>query len=99
MKLIPETFSKSGWQFRQIERKGNLAIFERSKDEGKPHYEVVKIRAHNGFKIPGTETMAEPAEVYPSDTAWGRDGFTYSTLDEARQKLESWSSEPTVSRR
>lgn len=89
MKTIPETFTKSGWHFRQIERRNQWAIFERWKDEGcQPHYEVVRIRSHDGFKIPGTETMAEPAEIYPSDTAWGRDGFTLTTIEAAREKLD-----------
>lgn len=87
MKTIPHTFTKNGWHFRQIERIGNLAIFERFKDAANSHFEVVKIRAHNGFKIPGTDTMAEPAEIYPSDNAWGRDGFTLPNLEEARQKM------------
>jgi hypothetical protein len=90
MKTIPETFTKSGWHFRQIERRGEWAIFERysARRNARTHYEVVRIRSHNGFKIPGTETMAEAAEIYPSDSTWGRDGFTLPTVTEAREKFE-----------
>jgi hypothetical protein len=90
MKTIPETFTKSGWHFRQIERRGEWAIFQRHacREDARIHYEVVRIRSHNGFKIPGTETMADPAEIYPSDNVWGRDGFTLPTITTAREKFE-----------
>jgi len=90
MKTIQEIFQKSGWGFKQIERRGEWAIYERTAilDNAKAHYEVVRIRSHNGFKIPGTEQMAEPAEIYPSDAVWGRDGFTLPTFDQAQEKLE-----------
>lgn len=88
MKTIPETFEKSGWHFRQIKRRGECAIFERWKGGGVPHFEVVRIRQHKGFKIPGTEIMAEPAEVYPSDNTWGRDGFTFTKIEESLMKFE-----------
>ena len=88
MKTIPETFPKLGWNFRQIKRKGDLAIFERSKPETLPHYEVVRIRQHQGFQIPGTDEVAEPAELYPGNTAWGRDGFTLNTIEEAEAKFQ-----------
>jgi hypothetical protein len=88
MRLIPESFEKNGWQFRQIERRNQWALFERRKPGGKPHYECVRIRSHNGFKIPGTETMAEPAEIYPSNETWGRDGFTLLSLERGIAKLD-----------
>ena len=93
MKTIPETFSKNGWRFRQIERVGQWAIFERRsfRANSSAHYEVVKIRAHDGFMIPGTETMAEPAECYPSTSTWGRDGFTLPNIDAARVKFQQLS--------
>lgn len=90
MKTIPETFTKSGWHFHQVDRRGEWAIFERHAVRGnaRTHFEVVRIRSHNGFKIPGTDQMAEPAEIYPSEGVWGRDGFTLTTLERALEKFE-----------
>jgi hypothetical protein len=90
MRTIQETFQKGGWAFRRIKRHGNWAIFERTalRDNAKPHYEVVRIRSHNGFKIPGTAETSKPSEFYPSDAAWGRDGFTFLTIQQAQNRFE-----------
>jgi hypothetical protein len=82
MKPIELTFTKSQWHFEQLSRVGDIAIYKRKKN-GDPHYEVVRIRRHNGFKLP-TGEMTEPAEYYPGDNAWGTDGFTFVRLDVAQ---------------
>ena len=77
MKTIPPIFKKHGWNFDQMTRQGNVAIFARWKWQGPRHLEVVRIRQHDGFPLPdGTRT--EPGESYPSEKQWGRDGFTFS---------------------
>jgi hypothetical protein len=89
MKQIETKFTQKGWDMRQVQREGSFAIYERSKDGKNHHYEVIRIKSHNGFPIPGTDETSEPAEYYPSDTSWGKDGFTIHDLGEARQKLQS----------
>lgn len=90
MKPLDPAFTKSGWQFQQLRREGNTALFQRWKPEGlPPHYEVVRIRSHNGFKIPGTDKISDPAEYYPGDTAWGRDGFTFVSMETAITKFDT----------
>lgn len=84
MRTIPHTFTKIGWTFTQINRRGHIAIFSRWKDPAKPHMEVIRIRTHNGFPLPDG-TRAEPGEIYPSDNQWGRDGFTFSGKDMAER--------------
>jgi hypothetical protein len=87
MKQIETEFTQKGWQLRQLSRVDDIAIYERSKEGAAPHYEVVRIKSHNGFQIPGTEQMSEPAEYYPSEKSWGVDGFTFSTIKDASERL------------
>jgi hypothetical protein len=89
MKTLETTFKQKGWTHTQVQRQGNIAIFERQKEGVKPHYEVVRIKSHNGFQIPGTDQRSEPAEYYPSENAWGVDGFTIHDLDEATAKMNT----------
>lgn len=89
MKILEKEFTSKGWIHQQITRSDNVAIYKRWKDGGlDPHYEVVKVKSHSGFKIPGTENMSEPSEYYPGENAWGRDGFTCSTWNEAMDKMQ-----------
>ena len=86
MKPIETQFTQKGWQLQQLSRTGNIAIYERSKEGALPHYEVVRIKSHNGFQIPGTDERSEPAEYYPSDNAWGVHGFTFNSIEDASVK-------------
>jgi hypothetical protein len=87
MKQIETQFTQKGWQLTQRHRVYDIAIFERVKETVEPHYEVVRIKSHNGFQIPGTDRMSEPAEYYPSEKSWGVDGFTFSSMEEASAKM------------
>lgn len=86
MKQLETEFTRLQWHHRQILREENIAIYERSKD-GNLHYEVIRIKSHNGFKLPSGE-VTSPAEYYPGDNAWGVDGFTLPNSVAARAKFE-----------
>jgi hypothetical protein len=81
-------FRHGGFNFRQIVREGDVAIFEQTWS-GCPDpsvcYEVVRIRRHDGFEIAGKRI--EPAEFYPKSESWGVDGFTLTDRDRAFAKL------------
>lgn len=87
MRQLPTQFTESGFLHEQVVREENLAIYRRSKGSTE-HYEVIRIRSHNGFPIPGTDKRAEPAEVYPRAEAWGIDAFTKPTMEDALRKME-----------
>lgn len=87
MKRIETEFTQKGWQHTQIERRSNVAIYKRFKEAVQPHYEVVRIKSHNGFQIPGTDQISEPAEYYPSEKSWGVDGFTFNNEAQAKAKM------------
>ena len=87
-KPLPTQFRRDGFDYRQIAREGNGAIYEQRWTgcaEPSVCYEVIRIRRREGFQIGGR--FVEPAEVYPNSEAWGVDGFTLRDKDAAFAKL------------
>ncbi len=97
MKTLPEQFRSNGFDFRQLKRVGDVAVFEKSKPILKPSrgyemirsFEVVKIQSHNGYEI--AERKIEPAESMPSSESWGRLGWTFTDLQSAENKFNELS--------
>jgi hypothetical protein len=88
-KRLPTRFRRDGFDFRQIAREGNAAIYEQTWSgcaEPSGCYEVIRIRRREGFQIDGR--LVEPAEVYPNSEAWGVDGFTLTDKDAAIAKMQ-----------
>ena len=87
-KPLPVEFRASGFNYWQIAREGDAAIYEQTSSRySNPSvcYEVIRIRRRDGFQIDGR--FVEPAEVYPSSDAWGVDGFTFTDKEAAFAKL------------
>ena len=88
MKKIEKTFTSKGFNFKQIVRDGDMAIYEKCAEGSKcPSYELIHITSHNGYVIGGSKVPA--SEVYPGDSKWGVDGWTYPTLELAKSKLKA----------
>jgi hypothetical protein len=86
---LPTRFRRDGFEYRQIAREGNAAIYEQTWSgcaEPSVCYEVIRIRRRGGFQI--GDRFVEPAEVYPSSGVWGVDGFTLTDKDAAFAKLK-----------
>jgi hypothetical protein len=76
-KPLPIRFRKEGFNYRQIIRDGNAAIYEQTWNgwcNPSIAYEAIRVRHREGFQINGR--FVEPAEVYPKSEAWGVDGRT-----------------------
>jgi hypothetical protein len=87
-KPLPTRFRRDGFNYRQIAREPNAAIYEQTWtgcSDPSVCYEVIRIRRHEGFQINGR--FVEPAEIYPKAEAWGVDGFTLTDKDAAFAKL------------
>jgi hypothetical protein len=86
---LASEFSRNGFNYRQLVREGNAAIYEQSWS-GCPDpsvcYEAIRIRRREGFEIDGR--FVEAAEVYPNSDSWGIDGFTCTDKDGAFAKLK-----------
>jgi hypothetical protein len=88
MKKLEVTFSKKGFNYSQVTRKGNFAIYKQENvkvKNGSKNYEVVEIKSHNGYEIGGSKIAA--AEVYPGSSQWGLLGWTYSDLKSAENRF------------
>ena len=87
-KPLPNRFRRDGFNYRQIAREGNAAIYEQTWNgcrNPSVAWKVIRIRHREGFRIGGR--FVEPAEVYPKSEAWGVDGFTLTDKDAAFAKL------------
>jgi hypothetical protein len=88
-KPLPTRFRRDGFEYRQIARERDAAIYEQTWSgcsEASVCYEVIRVRRRDGFQIGGR--FVEPAEVYPNADAWGVDGFTFTDKDAAFAKLQ-----------
>jgi hypothetical protein len=87
-KPLPTHFRRVGFDYRQIAREGDVAIYEQTWSgcsNPRVCYEVIRIRRHEGFQIDGR--LVEPAEVYLNSDVWGMDGFTFADKDAAFAKF------------
>src|SRR5262245_9131628 len=83
-KPLPKKFRHDEFDYRQIAREGDIAIYEQTWNGGQNPsacYEVICIRRREAFAI--GRRMIEPAEVYPKSEDWGVDAFTVSNKDAA----------------
>jgi hypothetical protein len=87
MKKIEKSFVSKGFEFKQIVRNGDMAVYEKCAPNSKcPNYELIHITCHNGYEIQGNKIP--PSEVYPGDSQWGTHGWTYTTLQDAKENLK-----------
>jgi len=84
---LPTRFRHDGFEYRQIVREHNAAIYEQRWTgcaDSSVCYEVIRIRRREGFQIGAR--LVEAAEIYPNSEAWGVDGWTVLTRDAAFEK-------------
>jgi hypothetical protein len=99
-KPLPKEFRRDGFNYRQIAREGDVALYEQtwlSCAEPSRSYEVILIRRRDGFQI--GEKLIQPYEIYPNCDAWGTDGFTVTDRDKAWAKFIEISLEEPARRR
>jgi hypothetical protein len=87
-KPLPTRFRRGGFDYREIAREGDAAIYEQSwGDCADPSvcFEVIRIRRREGFQIGAR--FVEPAAFYPNSEGWGVDGFTLTKKDAAFRKF------------
>jgi len=86
-KPLPPRFLHGGFDYHQVTREGDVAIYEQTKATcpNLCNYEVIRIRKRDGFSIAGK--WIEPAEVYPNAESWGSDGWTCGDKEAAFSKM------------
>ena len=87
-KPLQTRFRHDGFDYRQIAREGDAAIYEQTWSGcSNPAvcYEVIRIRRREEFRI--GNRFVETAEVYPKAKGWGASGWSFSEKDAAFAKL------------
>lgn len=75
-------------QFKMIDRSGDVAIYSRTDKVGKETYEVVVIKtSKRDWVIDGKVAVPAGKESYPPSSAWGTSGWTFGTIEKAREKF------------
>ncbi len=85
MKTLATTFRKDGFDYEQVERHGNAAIYKQSKGPKNVHFEVGRIRQNKERQQFGVTIPA--AESWPSSEEWGIRAWTYTDLTHAQTRL------------
>jgi hypothetical protein len=99
MKTIQKKFTYKTFQYKQLLREENVAIYEqklKDAEDGlslKKNYEVVVIDSHNGYEIAGN--IIPPSEMYPSSNQWGVKGFTCLSYEDALVKFKKLKKQET----
>ena len=85
---LEQTYKKNGYQHEIVFRDEVYAITKlTSMEDGRfICYEVFKIKKSNTFTIKGS--IIEAREATPPNEAWGRDGYSVRTLEDAYKKIE-----------
>ena len=84
-------FVRSGFRHVLVERQGDACLVRREPvgrgpgDEAPPHFEVVVLRHVGARTLAGKALPA--GEQYPSGSAWGELGWTYTSESEARTRM------------
>jgi len=87
MQVLELELEDGRFQYTQVERRENVALDTQThKASGTIRYEVIKIRIQPEHTWPNGVTTPEK-EAYPGSGSWGRDGWTFFTLETAQAKM------------
>lgn len=89
MKALPLTFSKNGFQYVQLDRNDQAALYIQYDGQKAVHYEVFKIRYSSDKTIGGRHYP--PAEKVPNDAEFGKSAWSIPYKDQAYEKFKSLS--------
>lgn len=80
-------FNKNGFYYELVEREGNLAIYKQRQRPGVGFlaYELIRVRTLPAGVLFGQ--TVEAREACPRNEDWGKFGWTFPTLEAARQKM------------
>jgi hypothetical protein len=92
VKRLPEKFTRDRYQFAQLCRTKNTAIYVQHTNGRQKAFEVIVVAVadRKPVKVNGSVTWEEcqSYECYPSKHLWGSHGFTYTSEQDARAKYD-----------
>ena len=75
MKTLNTTFEKRGFQYQQVLREGQVAIYSQTLNDRIIAYEVIKIKQAPAHERGGVQFPE--MELYPSDEQFGLNGWSF----------------------
>lgn len=84
-RLLETKFKHGGFDYRQLQREGNVALFEQAKGGAVVSYEVVIVRVKPASSIQGR--IIPEREAYPSNEEWGTFAWTVVRLEDAKERF------------
>ena len=87
MKPLPTQYSKNSYNFKLVNRTDDVCIYEQREPSNNRllGYEVFEVVKQQAGTLPNGK-MVEEKEVTPSNSEWGRSGFTVRTIQDAEKK-------------
>lgn len=87
MKPLPTHFRKDGFDYNQVFRQGNIAIYRQTKTNCPTFeaFEVGRIRENKARECFGQHF--EASESWPSSEEWGVKAWTCQDLSDARRRV------------
>lgn len=89
MKTLPLNLRKNGFNYTQLLREGNNAIYEQSVTSSVKYYEVFSIRTKPERILKGKTIQA--GEVFPCNEDFGKTAWSCSTYEKALQRFNNLS--------
>jgi hypothetical protein len=84
MKTLSTELTSKGWSFKQLQRSGNVAIYQRSFNV-MDYYETIIVQERKEYIIAGN-TIPEH-EAYPGDEEFGITAWCFVSLESATKKF------------
>lgn len=82
---LPETFRSGGYDYRQLRRAGDVALFVKRRGSGPESFETVLVQTRPGELVFGQ--FVPSREVLPPSETWGAAGFSYCDRDLAERRF------------
>ncbi len=85
MNRLKTSFRSDSFEFRQLDRTGDVAVFAKRKGELDTSYEVVAVQRVPERVLFGR--LVEAHEAMPTSEAWGEKGWAYRDKPSAFRKM------------
>ena len=89
LKKLPVTFKKNGYDFVQLDRGEQKAVYALSIDGRVTAFEVIKIRIRKEQTNLFTGNLDPPTEIYPGNEQFGKTGWFITDRARAYEKYNS----------
>jgi hypothetical protein len=74
MKTLATVFRKQGFDYTQLRRTGDIAVYEQSQDGKLIAYEVFEVQKNEAREIAGV--LIPASESVPGNNSWGKTAYT-----------------------